>query len=60
MRRMMHKLNALAVQRAKEPGRYSDGGGLVLQVSRDGIKSWIFRFMVAGREHAMGLGRSAT
>jgi len=35
---------------------YADGGGLYLQVSRGGSKSWIFRFTMAGREREMGLG----
>jgi len=52
----MGRLNALAVTRAKKPGRHSDGGGLVLQVSRDGVKSWIYRFMIDGHEREMGLG----
>lgn len=35
---------------------YADGGGLYLQVSRSGTKSWIFRFALDGREREMGLG----
>lgn len=35
---------------------YADGGGLYLQVSRSGTKSWIFRFSMGGREREMGLG----
>lgn len=35
---------------------YADGGGLYLQVSRTGTKSWIFRFAMNGREREMGLG----
>lgn len=35
---------------------YADGGGLYLQVSRSGTKSWIFRFALNGREREMGLG----
>ncbi|MNS32694.1 Prophage CP4-57 integrase [compost metagenome] len=35
---------------------YADGGGLYLQVSRSGTKSWIFRFALSGREREMGLG----
>ena len=38
---MTGKLTALAVARAKERGTYGDGGGLYLQVARDGgSKSW--------------------
>lgn len=35
---------------------YADGGGLYLQVSRSGSKSWIFRYAMEGREREMGLG----
>lgn len=35
---------------------YADGGGLYLQISRSGTKSWIFRFALEGREREMGLG----
>lgn len=35
---------------------YADGGGLYLQISRAGTKSWIFRFAMQGREREMGLG----
>src|SRR6516225_8433509 len=57
MRRKIHKLGALAVSRLTKPGLYSDGGGLYLQVSRDGVRSWIFRFKTAaGRERYFGLG----
>ncbi|MFN4040060.1 MAG: Arm DNA-binding domain-containing protein [Brevundimonas sp.] len=38
------------------PGMYADGGGLYLQVSRSGSKSWIFRYAMEGREREMGLG----
>jgi len=56
MPRTMGRLNALAVTRAKKPGRYVDGGGLCLQVSRNGARSWIYRYMLDRREHEMGLG----
>jgi integrase len=35
---------------------HADGGGLYLQISGKGAKSWIFRYSVAGRTHDMGLG----
>jgi integrase len=41
------------------PGRYGDGDGLYLQVSRPGRGSWILRYERAGRERAMGLGKLA-
>jgi integrase len=54
--RTIEKLSALAVSRAKEPGYYSDGGGLYLQVSRSGTKSWIFRYTLNKKSREMGLG----
>ena len=60
MARTIGKLSALKVDRLKEPGMYSDGGGLYLQVTGDGKKhvnkSWLFQFKVNGRERQMGLG----
>lgn len=40
----------------KEPGYYADGGGLYLQVSKSGTKSWLFCFTLAGKTREMGLG----
>lgn len=50
------KLTSLKVQKLTEAGMHAYGGGLYLQVTGTGAKSWIFRFMVAGRARAMGLG----
>jgi integrase len=49
-------MTALAVQRLKEPGYHADGGGLYLQVTATGAKSWVFRYRVNGRLRDMGLG----
>ncbi|MBX9649696.1 MAG: integrase arm-type DNA-binding domain-containing protein [Xanthobacteraceae bacterium] len=51
-----NKLTARTVASITKRGRHSDGGGLVLQVSRWGTKSWIFRYERNGRERHMGLG----
>ena len=56
MARQIGKLAALTVKRTKKPGYYGDGGGLWLQVSRSGTKSWIFRYTRDGRTRDMGLG----
>jgi integrase len=50
------KLTALAIKRQKVPGRYGDGGGLWLQVSATGGKSWLFRYTREGSARHMGLG----
>lgn len=51
----MTKLTNLKISKLTKPGRYSDGAGLYLSV-KDGSKSWLFRFKLAGRETWMGLG----
>jgi integrase len=55
------KLKALQVDRIKTAGMFADGGGLYLQVTinaQDGepAKSWIYRYMLAGKSREMGLG----
>jgi integrase len=50
------KLTALKADKVKAPGYYGDGGGLFLQVSKYGSKSWVFRFKANGRLREMGLG----
>ena len=52
----IHRLNALAVSRAKTPGMYPDGRGLYLQISNSGARSWIYRYALNGKARYMGLG----
>jgi integrase len=59
MARTMGRLTALKVMRASKPGMYPDGGGLYLQVTSAGAKSWIYRFTLRGRAREMGLGSLA-
>ena len=57
--RARNKLTALDVENKNEVGRYSDGGGLYLQVSQIGehtTKAWLFRYQIGGHPRAMGLG----
>jgi hypothetical protein len=53
-------LSALFVSRARagraEPGKYYDGGNLVLRVKPGGRASWVFRFSRAGKQTSLGLG----
>lgn len=49
-------LSAVKVAGATEPGYLADGGGLYLQVSRTGSKSWLFVYRRQGRRIEMGLG----
>jgi hypothetical protein len=58
-RQMIEKLSALAVARAVKAGRrgrLGDGGGLFLQIARDGGASWVFRYRNGGSERWLGLG----
>lgn len=60
MAREVGRLSALSVGRAKRRGYLADGGGLYLQVSGTGAKSWVFRFRDGGRLREMGLGATHT
>lgn len=54
--RSLHRLNAVKVAKEVAPGYHADGGGLYLQISQSGSRSWIFRFTLAKRAREMGLG----
>ena len=54
----IEKLTALKVARLNKPGRYADGKGLYLQITKSLAKSWIFRYERDGKERFMGLGPS--
>ncbi|NTZ06994.1 tyrosine-type recombinase/integrase [Burkholderia metallica] len=56
MPRAINKLNPLAVTKTTKPGLYADGGGLYLQITTAGVKSWLFRYMRNGKTRGMGLG----
>ena len=56
----LNKLTSLGVVRLKTAGYYGDGGGLILQVSTTGAKSWLFRYKRAGRIRELGLGSLRT
>ncbi len=49
------KLTARQVATA-DPGKYEDGAGLRLVVSKSGSRRWVFRFRLNGRSREMGLG----
>lgn len=51
----IHKLNPRKVATART-GKYEDGGGLRLVVSKTGAKKWILRFTINGKRREMGLG----
>jgi len=49
-------LTAMGVKKLTDPGIYGDGAGLSLKVTKTGSKSWIFRYMLDGKQTWMGLG----
>ncbi len=62
MPRTLHKLSdAAARSSALKAGRHSDGGGLYLNVSKAGSRSWLFMWVPAGgKRREMGLGQYPT
>lgn len=52
----INRLSVASVNAQNKPGLYADGLGLYLQVAKGGSKTWIFRYMLAGRPRKMGLG----
>lgn len=60
MARQQLRLTALQVTKLTKPGLYGDGGGLTLQITPAGAKSWLHRYMIGGKPYAMGLGPTHT
>lgn len=57
----IHRLSAAKVKTETQPGFYSDGGGLYLQISTfNASKSWVFKYTVHGRRRGMGMGSADT
>jgi integrase len=54
--RQINRLSAVEVRNFKAKGMLADGGGLFLQVSEAGTKSWVFRYRRKGKRRDMGLG----
>ena len=61
MAREVNKLNAKSVNAIAKPGRHGDGGGLYLQVSGSGGRSWLFlyRDRQSGKLREKGLGSAS-
>lgn len=51
----IHKLSARKVE-SSPPGKYEDGGGLRLVVSKSGARKWVLRYTLKGKRREMGLG----
>jgi integrase len=57
MPRTLNKLTDVKIsQKRLKAGRHSDGGGLYLNVTPTGSKSWVFMWVVGGKRREMGLG----
>jgi integrase len=54
-RKLHNALTAITVKNAPT-GRHADGGGLHLLVKDSGARSWVFRYMLNGKSHDIGLG----
>ncbi|MDR2014691.1 MAG: Arm DNA-binding domain-containing protein, partial [Azoarcus sp.] len=52
----IEKLTHREIACFSKPGKYSDGGGLYLQITKNLSKSWVFRYQINGVEHYKGLG----
>ncbi|HPF23696.1 MAG TPA: integrase arm-type DNA-binding domain-containing protein [Hyphomonas sp.] len=52
----LNRLTAKQVKDAKGKGRLADGGGLWLQVTDKGAKSWLFIYRWDGKRPELGLG----
>lgn len=44
------KLSQTRADKNKKPGRYGDGRGLYLQITRTGSRSWLIASMLAGND----------
>jgi integrase len=60
--RQLNRLSVVFLNGRRRPGYYCDGGGLYLQVTGQGCKSWIFRYrdLVTRKLRDMGLGSVQT
>ncbi|ANY79685.1 integrase [Microvirga ossetica] len=56
MTRQLHTLSARTVATLTKPGRHSDGGGLYLNITTSGARSWVFMWKAHGKRREMGLG----
>lgn len=57
---VLNRITPLAYKGLTKPGRHADGGGLYLEISPAGARSWIFRYRFGGRRRDMGLGSPPT
>ena len=53
----MPKLSVLEVRNMKKPGRLPDGGGLCYEITKTGIKRWLYRYRLDDKQQMYVLGR---
>ena len=56
----MTQLTNVEAKAITKPGRHADGGGLYLNVTATGTRSWLFMWKRGGRRREMGLGSYPT
>ena len=56
----MPKLTALEVRNYKGPGRLADGEGLSFEITKTGVKRWLYRYRLDGRQQTLIVGRYQT
>ena len=57
MPKAVHKrFTVLQAKNLKTPGLHADGDGLYLRITKSGSKSWVMRYMIAGKSRSIGLG----
>ena len=52
----MAKLTVATIKSLMKPGRYGDGDGLYLRITKTGSKNWVQRIVVKGKRTDKGLG----
>ncbi len=52
----MGQLTVARIKAIREPGRYTDGDGLILVVKPSGAQSWVLRVRIGGERRDIGLG----
>ncbi len=51
-----YRLTAKTIENLKEPGRYFDGGGLYIEVTKRGTKLWRMKYRFEGKEKLASFG----
>jgi integrase len=53
----MGKLTAIKVRNTKEAGRLADGEGLSFEVTKSGVKRWLYRYRLSDKQQTFVVGR---